>query len=57
MNYRISLTLNTNVVSDIRGEGVNWVLLGCIEIASSTDKSHFLVINLASDVLQDNDIS
>ena len=57
MHYWISLTLNTNVVSYIRGVGVNWALLRCIGIASSTDKRHFLVINLASEVQKDEDIS
>ena len=51
MHYSISLTLNTNAVSHIRGVGVNWALL------RRTDKCHFLVINLASEVLQDEDIS
>ena len=36
---------------------VNWALLSYIEIVSSTYKCHFLVINLASEVLQDEDIS
>ena len=57
MHYWISLTLNTNAVSYIRGLGVNWALLRCIEIVSSTDKPHFLLINLASKVIQDKDIS
>ena len=57
MHYWISLTLNRNAVSYIRGVGVNWALLRCIGIINSTDKSHFLVINLASEVLQDEDIS
>ena len=57
MHYWISLTLNTNVVSYIRGVGVNWALLRCIGIVSSTDKRHFLVINLASEVQKDEDIS
>ena len=57
MCYWISLTLNTNAVSHIRGVGVNWALLRCIGIISSTDKCHFLVINLASEVLQDKGIS
>ena len=57
MHYWISLALNKNAVSHIRGVGVNWALLRCIEIVSSTDKRHFLVINLASEVLQDEDIS
>ena len=57
MHYWISLTLNTNTISHIRGVGVNWALLRCIEIVSSTDKRHFLVINLASEVLQDEEIS
>ena len=48
MHYWISLALNTNPVSHIRGVGVNLALLRCIGIASSTDKRHFLVINLAS---------
>ena len=39
MHYWI--TLNTNAVSHIRGVGVNWVLLKCIEIVISTDKGHF----------------
>ena len=56
MHYWISLTLNTNAVSHIRGVGLNWSLLKCIEIASSTSKRHFLVTNLASEVLQDGDI-
>ena len=56
MNYYwISLTLNMNAVSN-RGVGVNWVLWRCIEIVNSTDKRHFLVINLASEELQDEDI-
>ena len=46
-----------NAVSHVGGVGVNWALLRCIEIVSSTDKRHFLVINLASEVLQDEDIS
>ena len=37
----ISLTSNTNAVSHIRGVGVNWALLRCIEIVSSTNKRHF----------------
>ena len=53
----ISLTLNTNTVSNIRGVGVKWALLRCIEIVSSTDKRHILVMNLASEVPQDEDIS
>ena len=53
MHYWISLTLNTNVVSHFTGVVVNWALLRCIKIVSSTDKRHFLVINLASNVLQD----
>ena len=57
MHYWISLTLNTNAVSHIRGVGVNLILLRCIGIVSSTDKPHFLVINLASEVLQDENIS
>ena len=57
MHYWISLTLNTNAVSHIRRVAVNWDLLRCIEIVSSTDKCHFLVINLASEVLQDEEIS
>ena len=57
MHYWISLTLNTNVVSHDRELGVNWALLRCIEIVSSTYKRHFLVINLASEVLEDKDIS
>ena len=57
MHYWISLTLNRNAVSHIRGVGVNWTLLSCIEIVSSTDKRHILVINLASKVPQDEDIS
>ena len=57
MHYWISLTLNRNAVSYIRGVGVNWALLRCIGIVNSTDKSHFLVINLASEVLQDEDVS
>ena len=57
MHYWISLTLDTNAVSHIRGVGVNWALLSCIEIVSSTEKRHFLVMNLASEVLQDEDIS
>ena len=57
MHYWISLTLNTNAVSYIREVGVNWTLLRCIEIVSSTDKRHFLVINLTSEVLRDKDIS
>ena len=57
MHYWISLTLNTNVVSHDRELGVNWALLRWIEIVSSTYKRHFLVINLASEVLQDKDIS
>ena len=57
MHYWISLTLDTNAVSHIRGVGVNWTLLSCIEIVSSTEKRHFLVMNLASEVLQDEDIS
>ena len=57
MHYWISLSLNTNAVSHIRGVGVNWTLLRCIEIVSSTDKRHFLVINLTSEVLRDKDIS
>ena len=57
MHYWISLTLNTDAVFHIRGVPVNWTLFRCIEIISSTDKSHFLVINLASEVLQDEDIS
>ena len=56
MHYWISLTLNTNAVSHIRGVGLNWSLLKFIEIASSTSKRHFLVTNLASEVLQDGDI-
>ena len=56
-HYWISLTLNTNTVSNIRGVGVNWALLRCIEIVSSTDKRHILVMNLASEVPQDEDIS
>ena len=52
MHYWISLTLNTNVVSHIRGVGVNWALLRCIRIVSATDKRHSLVINLTSKVLQ-----
>ena len=57
MHYWISLTLNTNAVSHDRGVGVKGALLRCIEIVSSTYKRHFLVINLASEVLQDKDIS
>ena len=57
MHYWISLTLNTNAVSHIRGVGVNWALLRCMEIVSSTNKHHFFGINLASEVLQDGDIS
>ena len=57
MHYWISLTVNTNVVSHIRGVGVYWALLRCIEIVSSTDKDHFLVIELASGALQDKNIS
>ena len=57
MHYWISLTLDTNAVSHIREVGVNWALLSCIEIVSSTEKRHFLVMNLASEVLQDEDIS
>ena len=57
MHYWISLTLNTNAVSHIRGVRVNLILLRCIGIVSSTDKPHFLVINLASEVLQDENIS
>ena len=57
MHYWIGLTLNTNTVSHIRGTGVNWALLSCIEIVSSTYKCHFLVINLASEVLKDEDMS
>ena len=57
MHYSISLTLNTKAVSHIRGVGVNWTVLRCIETVSSTDKRYFLVINLASEVLQDGDIS
>ena len=56
MNYWISLTLNMNAVSHIRGVGVNWVPWRCIEIVNSTDKRHFLIINLASEELQDEDI-
>ena len=41
MHYWITLTLNTNAVSHIRGVGVNWALLKCIEIVISTDKGHF----------------
>ena len=48
---------NANAVFHIREVGVNCVLLRCIEIVSSTDERHFLVINLASEVLQDKDIS
>ena len=50
MHYWISLTLNTNTVSRIRGVGVNWALLRRIEILSSTDKHHSLVIILTSEV-------
>ena len=57
MHYWIILTLNTNAFSHIRGVEVNWTLLSCIGIVSSTDKRHFLVINLSSKVLQDEDIS
>ena len=57
MHYWIRLTLNTNAISHIKGVGVNWALLRCMEIVSSTDKHHFLVINLASEVLQEEDIS
>ena len=57
MYYWISLTLNTNAASHIRRVGVNWALLRSIGIVSSTDKCHFLVINLVSEVLQDEDIS
>ena len=57
MHYWISLTLNMNAVSHIRVVGVNWALLRCIEIESSTYKRHFLVINLASETLQDEDTS
>ena len=57
MHYWISLTLNTNAVSHIRRVRVNWILLRCIGIVSSTDKPHFLAINLASEVLQDKNIS
>ena len=57
MHYWISLILNTNAVSHIRGVGVNWALLRCIGIVSSADKRHFLVINLATEVLQDEDIA
>ena len=57
VHYWISLTLNTNPVSYHRGVGVNWALLRCIEVVSSTYKRQFLVINLASEVLQDKDIS
>ena len=57
MHYWISLTLNTNAVSHIRGVGVNWALLRCIGIVSSRDERLFLVINLASEVPQDEDIS
>ena len=41
MHYWISLTLNTNTVSHIRGVGVNWTFLRRIEIVSSIDKRHF----------------
>ena len=51
MHYWISLTLNTNPVSHIRGVVVNWVLLRCIGIVSSTDKRNFLVMNPASELL------
>ena len=57
MHYWISLTLNMNAVSHISGVGVHWAFLRCIGIVSSTDKHHFLVINVASEVLQDKDIS
>ena len=56
MHYWISLTLNTNAISHIRGVGVNWTLLRCIEIVNSTNKHHFFGINLASEMLQDGDI-
>ena len=48
---------NVNAVFNIREVGINWVPLRCLEIVSSTDERHFLVINLASEVLQDKDIS
>ena len=47
MHYWISLTLNMNAVSHIREVGVNWTLSGCLETIGSTDKRHFLLINLA----------
>ena len=54
MHYWISFALNTKAASRIRGVGVNWALSRCIEIVSSTNKRHFLVINLASEVLQED---
>ena len=57
IHYWISLILNTNAVSHIRGVGLNWALLRGTEIVSSTNKHHFFGINLASEVLQDGDIS
>ena len=34
MHYWVSLILNMNVVSHIRGVGVSWALLRCTEIVS-----------------------
>ena len=45
-----------NAVSHIRGAGFNWALLRCIGIVSSRDKRYSLVINLASEVLQNENI-